>query len=56
MPPPSLVLPPLAELPESVLLVIVNVLTLSMPPPLFWPLPVAELPESVQLVIVVALP
>jgi hypothetical protein len=43
MPPPSLALPPLAEFPESVLLVIVSVPTLLMPPPLFWPVPLAEL-------------
>src|SRR5947207_2131996 len=55
IPPPELFAPPMAELPESVLLVIVSVLPpLRMPPPRLLPppLPPTELPESVLLVIV----
>ena len=48
MPPPVFPkLPPLAELPESVLLMIVSVPTLAMPPPILVKPPLAELPESV---------
>src|SRR2546421_11464889 len=54
MPPPWLFVPPLTELPESVLLVIVRVpsLPFKMPPPVLFVPPLAELPESVLLLIV----
>ena len=44
--------PGLTELPESVLLMIVNVATFAIAPPWLKLPPLAELPESVLLVIV----